>query len=76
MTAVYTGRVLPQGHAVWSIDYGLTDTEPMEIDTAKASDGDQQWRYEFSKTDYCHFAVGGNRAFLMHDSRVSALTTF
>ena len=59
-TAAYGGRVLPQGHAVWTIDGGttdttpreLTDTTPRELDTAQASDGSRKWRYAFPATRY------------------------
>ena len=75
-TAVYAGRVLPQGHAVWSLDKPSKETDPMEIDAAKASDGSRERRYEFPSTDYCRLAADGNRIFLLHDSKVIALTTF
>nr|WSY51296.1 serine/threonine-protein kinase [Streptomyces sp. NBC_00886] len=75
-SAAYGARLLPQGHAVWSIDNGLRETDPMEIDTAKASDGSRKWRYQFPQTEYRRVAADGNRVFLMHDSKVIALTTF
>ncbi|MFI6403658.1 protein kinase [Streptomyces sp. NPDC050548] len=75
-TALYAGRALPQGHAVWSIDKSVVATEPMELDAAKAVDGGRLWRYEFPRTDYTRLAADGNRVFLMHDSKVVALTTF
>ncbi|MBK3567032.1 PQQ-binding-like beta-propeller repeat protein [Streptomyces sp. MBT62] len=75
-TALYAGRALPQGHAVWSIDKSVVQTAPMELDAAKAVDGGRLWRYEFPRTDYTRLAADGNRVFLMHDSKVVALTTF
>jgi len=75
-SAVYAGRTVPQGHAVWSIDKSVVQTEPMELDAAKAVDGGRLWRYEFPRTDYTRLAADGNRVFLMHDSTVVALTTF
>lgn len=38
-TALYAGRALPRGHAVWSIGKSVVQTEPMELDAAKAVDG-------------------------------------
>ncbi|WP_427919639.1 PQQ-binding-like beta-propeller repeat protein [Streptomyces sp. cg40] len=75
-TAFYAGRTLPQGHAVWSIGRSVVDTEPMELDAAKAVDGGWLWRYEFPRTDYTRLAADGNRVFLMHASKVVALSTF
>ncbi|SEE59524.1 hypothetical protein SAMN05216489_07309 [Streptomyces sp. 3213] len=75
-TALYAGRALPQGPAVWSIDKSVVATEPMELDAAKAVDGGRLWRYEFPRTDYTRLAADGNRVFLMHDSKVVALATF
>jgi outer membrane protein assembly factor BamB len=75
-TALYAGRALPQGHAVWSIDKSVVQTEPMELDAAKAVDGGRLWRYEFPRTDYTRLAADGNRVFLMHDSKIVALATF
>ncbi|MEV0736242.1 PQQ-binding-like beta-propeller repeat protein [Streptomyces sp. NPDC050549] len=75
-TGLCAGRALPQGHAVWSIDKSVVQTEPMELDAAKAVDGGRLWRYEFPRTDCTRLAADGNRVFLMHDSTVVALTTF
>ncbi|MEV2190137.1 protein kinase [Streptomyces phaeochromogenes] len=75
-TVAYAGRVLPQGHAVWSIDDGLKDTDPMEIDTARTSDGSRQWRYELPNTEYRLLAADGNRVFFLHNTKVVALATF
>ena len=75
-TALYAGRALPQGHAVWSIDKSVVQTEPMELDAAKAVDGGRLWRYQFPRTDYTRLAADGNRVFLMHDSKIVALATF
>ena len=75
-TAAYGGRVLPQGRAVWSIDGDSTDTTPMELDAARASDGSRTWRYTFPATQYRLLTADGNRVILLHDSKVIALSTF
>jgi outer membrane protein assembly factor BamB len=75
-TAAYGGRVLPQGRAVWSIDGDSTDTTPMELDAARASDGNRTWRYTFPATQYRLLTADGNRVFLLHDSKVIAFSTF
>ncbi|MFD5796524.1 serine/threonine-protein kinase [Streptomyces diastatochromogenes] len=76
MSAADKSRIVKAGHGVWAIDYGLTDSEPMEIKTAKVTDGSQVWRYELPKFDYGRLATAGNRVFVMHDTALDALTTF
>ncbi|MBL1084915.1 protein kinase [Streptomyces actinomycinicus] len=76
MTAAANSRILPAGHGVWAIDYGLTDSDPMELKTARAVEGKQVWRYELPRFDYGRLATLGNRFFIMHDSSVDALKIF
>lgn len=75
-TIAYAGRVLAQGRAVWSLDGGVGDTTPMELDAARASDGSRRWRYQFPSTQYRLLTADGNRVFLLHDSKVIAFATF
>lgn len=75
-TVSYAGRLLPQGNAVWSIDGDTTDTTPMELGAARASDGRRTWRYTFPATQYRLLTANGNRVFLAHDSKVIAFSTF
>ncbi|MEV6513710.1 hypothetical protein AB0M61_47350 [Streptomyces sp. NPDC051642] len=68
------GRVLPQGHAAWSLDGGTTDTTPMELDATRESDGSRTWRYAVPVTQYRLLAANGNRVFLLHDRKAIAFS--
>ncbi|MGJ5752944.1 serine/threonine protein kinase [Streptomyces puniciscabiei] len=76
MTALTHSRVVLSGHGVWALDNGYSETDPMELKTAKATDGSQGWAYDVDQFTYGHLASAANRVFLMHDSGVQALTTF
>ncbi|REE57675.1 hypothetical protein BX257_0038 [Streptomyces sp. 3212.3] len=73
--SAYAGRVMPQGHAVRSIEKSLAATGPMELDAAKASDGGRRWRYDFPSTGNTRLAADGIRVFLVHGREFIALCT-